>query len=207
MKSLRSLLIQFCFIFIGFAALAQTGDSIVVQTLTFDSTWTRRGKYVFPPATQKFRKILMYHTLKCYPGKSGDGNYACGEWDYLTYTFVYDHRGILDSNYQWQYYFKVNNNSTPSSVSYNNQPIYDYYRKYQKYITHQSKISFDSGLVGAGTKTSNLPLISSQKAARIQYLWKVSELLAGGLKPGNITGLRLNISTKGSELKNAAHWS
>lgn len=202
MKNIRTIFLQICFVLIGFTTLAQIGDSVVVQTLTFDSTWTRRGKFVFPPATQKFRKILMYHTLKCFPGVSGDGKYACGEWDYLTYTFVYDHRGLLDSNYQWQYYFKVNNNSTPASISYNSQPIYDYYRKYQKLTKHQSRISFDSAVVGNGIGSSSLPFTCSQKAARVQYLWKATELIPAGLKAGNITGLRFNVSSLGTEIKN-----
>ena len=199
MKNIRVLLLQFCFIFTGLAAFAQTSDSIVVQTLTYDSTWTRRGKYVFPPATQKFRKIVMYHSLKCYPGKSGDGNYACGEWDYLTYTFLYDHKGIMDSTYQWQWYFKVNN-STPALLSYTSKPIYDYYPSYQKYFKSQTVTSFDSILIGKGKTTTSLPFNASQKSVRVQYLWQISEL--NGLLAGSISGIRLNLSALGSELLN-----
>ena len=38
----------------------------------------------------------MYYTLKCYPKVSKyDNKYACGEWDYLTYTFVTDKQGLV----------------------------------------------------------------------------------------------------------------
>ena len=41
----------------------------------------------------------MYHTLKCFEdGTAGGLGYACGEWDYLTYNYLFDHTGTLDSN-------------------------------------------------------------------------------------------------------------
>jgi hypothetical protein len=38
----------------------------------------------------------MYYKLKCSPLTTWD-QYNCGEWDYLTYTRVFDHTGQFDS--------------------------------------------------------------------------------------------------------------
>jgi len=72
-------------------------DTTFVQTFTFDDITKRRDVYQFPEPGQEFRKVLMYKTLKCDQATTQDG-FACGEWDYLTYTFVYDSTGVFDSN-------------------------------------------------------------------------------------------------------------
>ncbi|MFH1320053.1 MAG: hypothetical protein ABII90_05285 [Bacteroidota bacterium] len=64
---------------------AGPGDTIIVQTFTFGLP--QNDKFVFPPDTVRFEKILMYYTLKCNPAQ----NPACGEWNYLTYTYLYDY--------------------------------------------------------------------------------------------------------------------
>ena len=82
------------FCFTASPTFANPGDTIVVQTFTFNTGGDfKRGKFLFPPASKRFEKILMYYTLKCDPKQ----NPACGEWDYLTYTFLYQHTGVFDS--------------------------------------------------------------------------------------------------------------
>src|ERR1041384_1778280 len=84
----------YCLFFIGFLsfkAQADPGDTIKVQTFTFGSP--QDAWFVFPSDTIRFEKILMKYKLKCNPAQSP----ACGEWDYLTYTYLYDHTGLLDS--------------------------------------------------------------------------------------------------------------
>ena len=40
----------------------------------------------------------MYHRLKCFEdGTAGNLGYPCGEWDYLTYNYLFDHTGLYDS--------------------------------------------------------------------------------------------------------------
>ncbi|MEL6846159.1 MAG: hypothetical protein AAFP02_23370, partial [Bacteroidota bacterium] len=74
---------------------AQTGDTTVVQTFTFADpspigfSAPYRGTFQFPDTSQQYAKILMAYTLKCDPATAQDG-FDCGEWDYLTYTYVYD---------------------------------------------------------------------------------------------------------------------
>ena len=72
------------------------GDTTVVQTLEFSDITKRRGWYVFPSDTNTYSKILMYYTLKCDAATTQDG-YACGEWDYTTYTNLYQHENVGSS--------------------------------------------------------------------------------------------------------------
>ena len=73
-------------------------DTTWVQTFTFDSISTRRANFEFPNSLndKRFEKVLMYYKLKCSPQTPWD-QYNCGEWDYLTYTRVFDHTGDYDS--------------------------------------------------------------------------------------------------------------
>jgi hypothetical protein len=63
--------------------MAAPGDTLKVQTFTFGSK--QDSTFFFPTAGKEYRKVLMYYTLKCNPKQTP----ACGEWDYLTYTYVY----------------------------------------------------------------------------------------------------------------------
>ena len=105
-------------------ALANPGDTVVVQTFNFGSP--QNAWFVFPSDTVRFEKILMKYTLKCNPAQSP----ACGEWDYLTYTYLYDHTGLQDSSMVHQPIFMVNG-SAPASYSYMNTPSYSYHPTWQ----------------------------------------------------------------------------
>ena len=91
------------------AGAAQTADTTWVQTFTFEAqnnpatAYDSPGRrwFTFPAADngQSYRKVLMYHRLKCFEdGTAGNLGFACGEWDYLTYTYLFEHTGALDSN-------------------------------------------------------------------------------------------------------------
>ncbi len=67
---------------------ASPGDTLIVQTFTFDSIATRRGVFAFPENTEDYAKIIMVYTLKCDPRTPHD-KFDCGEWDYCTYTRIY----------------------------------------------------------------------------------------------------------------------
>lgn len=70
---------------------------MVIQAFTFGST--RDSVIQFPDAAVSFEKIYMYYTLRCHP-PPGVGNppYPCGEWDYLSYTYIYIPQGVMDSS-------------------------------------------------------------------------------------------------------------
>mgnify|MGYP006415584707 FL=1 len=84
-------------IFLGAFTNVNSQDTTSVQTFTFGDITKRRDVFEFPDSTNEWRKILMYKTLKCDNATTQD-QFPCGEWDYLTYTFVYDHTGEIDSN-------------------------------------------------------------------------------------------------------------
>ncbi|MGE3802818.1 MAG: peptide-N-glycosidase F-related protein, partial [Candidatus Kapaibacterium sp.] len=88
-------------------AVAQNTDSlIVVQAFTFDDDPERYTNFAkiyeydgmvdFPEAGGRYEKILMYYTLKCDARTKAD-NYGCGEWDYSTWTRIWD-----DSVTHWE---------------------------------------------------------------------------------------------------------
>ena len=104
---------------------SKDGDTLVVQTFTFDSISTRRALFPFPDDNRTWSKVLMHYTLKCDSATTGD-KYPCGEWDVNTYTFVYKHTGQFDSTLHTQPFFKVNGKS-PETFHYSNDPRYHYY--------------------------------------------------------------------------------
>ncbi|NVO03524.1 MAG: T9SS type A sorting domain-containing protein [Bacteroidetes bacterium] len=192
---LVKLVIAFIFVIISsnFSNVyAGPGDTIHVQTFTYGSV--QDAKFLFPSDTIPIEKILMHYKLRCpYIGQ-------CGEWDYLTYTYLYDHTGVLDSNllsapsYIW-------NNTSPDSISFMNQPSWIYMPNYAYNIVYDNTISFDSAIVGNGSTQTVNPFGSAKPVSRTQYLWRANELLTAGLNAGNISSLRFNLQSFGSELK------
>ena len=60
----------------------------------------------------------MYYKLKCDPQTPWD-SYACGEWDYLAYTRIFDHTGIMDS-VKIDSVRYMNNFNSPINYTYDN---------------------------------------------------------------------------------------
>ena len=96
---------------------AQAGDTAIVQTFTFDAqnnpnqAYDSPGRqyFTFPNDNTEYQKVLMYYTLKCFEdGTAGNLGFPCGEWDYLTYTNLYQHTGEYDSNYVWHPHYQLN---------------------------------------------------------------------------------------------------
>ena len=86
---------------------ADPGDTTWVQTYTWEAqnnpatAYDSPGRRWFEFPSQEdttYRKILMYHRLKCFEdGTAGNLGFPCGEWDYLTYNYLFDHTGLYDS--------------------------------------------------------------------------------------------------------------
>jgi len=192
--SFTACLIVIALILMSIGVFAGPGDTTVVQTFTFGSP--QNAKFLFPPDSKKFEKALMYYTLKCNPAQ----NPACGEWDYTTHTYLYDHTGDLDSTQQYQPSFVVNG-ASPDTFMYMNTPSYKYQTWWEYYIVYDSVSSFDSTIVGSGSTLSAQPFTSSESDAKTQYLWTASELTSNGLTAGDISGIRFELNTAGSELR------
>ncbi len=62
-------------------------DTIVVQTFTFDSIFTRQATFNFPSVEEKFERVIAKYRLKCDP-KTQHDKYQCGEWDYTTHLKI-----------------------------------------------------------------------------------------------------------------------
>ena len=163
---------------------AQVGDTITVQTLEFTDITKRRGWYVLPPDTSSFSKILMYYTLKCDAQTTQDG-YACGEWDYTTYTNLNKPRNIGDTIF-WK------GASQPDTIFYGNTNGFDVYRKkqYQNVIDNtvsETEVVFNSSGV-AGTA-----ILGTEKTVHTQFIFLASDLTSMGLVAGNIDRIKLSL--------------
>ncbi len=104
-------------------ASAAPGDTLFVQTFTFDSLSTRRALFEFPDDERSWERILMFYTLKCDEATTGDP-YPCGEWDVTTHTIVHHPTGVLDSTRREHPLFIVRGVS-PDEFLYTQTPRYD----------------------------------------------------------------------------------
>ncbi len=172
-------------------------DTTWVQTFTFDSITTRRSNFIFPQElnTKRFEKVLMYYKLKCSPLTSWD-QYDCGEWDYLTYTRVFDHTGNFDSVRRDSNRYLANW-SSPGTIDYtpSANSIFDTYLK-----TEQERPTSSLSSVTINTSNSNSTAFfnTAQKGSRFQQLITANELLAAGIQAGDIQGMALELLNIGS---------
>lgn len=176
---------------IAASTVAHAGDTITVKTLTFDDITKRSGTWTFPPK-QRYEKVLMEYTLKCDPRTTQD-RYDCGEWDYLTYTFVTDSTGEYDSTAQTQVNYVVRN-ATPDSVAYRLQPI----PTKRRFRTFAVSRTAEGDFTTIGTGGQQNTAIVRPEGGRARYIWKASELTGAGLAAGTIKGIR--VRGKGSAL-------
>lgn len=134
----------------------------------------------------------MYYTLKCDAATTQD-QYACGEWDYLTYSFVYDHTGVLDSNQQSHPHFLYGGQDL-DSLWYTTIPQFNSVEAYEYFTTIDNVVS-ESGYTVGGVmgSTEEYPL-GGQRRARSQFLWTASELTTAGMSAGDIHRLALQLT-------------
>lgn len=178
-------------------------DTTWVQTFTFDSISTRRANFEFPSTLndKRFEKVLMYYKLKCSPLTPWD-QFNCGEWDYLTYTRVFDHTGDYDSVQVDSVRYLHNYNSTSP---YDYEPWgYDYHNS-STIIEHERQNLANSVQFGLGqtsTATSLYPFDMNYQGGKYQMMVRATELEMAGMSAGDIKSLWLNIAnlTNGGEL-------
>ncbi|MBP9703368.1 MAG: T9SS type A sorting domain-containing protein [Chitinophagales bacterium] len=181
------------FLFISTQLFAGPGDTIKVQTFTFGST--QDAWFNLPSADVDVEKILMKYTLKCNPAQSP----ACGEWDYLTYTYLFDHTGVLDSTLLTHSNFQVNGTS-PDTLDYSATPTYIYQPKWLYSIVYDAVTSLEAFQIGDGVLNTSFPMGSSEPRSKTQFIWSATEMMDAGMIAGDLTGLRFYIETPGSEL-------
>ncbi|MFA9210901.1 MAG: LamG-like jellyroll fold domain-containing protein, partial [Moraxellaceae bacterium] len=183
--------------FLGLQAIAQQ-DTTWVQTFTFDSITSRRANFQFPASLEnkRFEKVLMYYKLKCSPLTTWD-QYNCGEWDYLTYTRIFDHTGVMDSVQVNGSLFKVNTQS-PLNYSFSNQVYFD---KQWKNRSRRLPISITNHAINGTTSTPIKWVNFGTNGAKIQWIITASDLANAGVVAGNIQGLKLNFLQALSKLE------
>ena len=162
--------------------LVAAQDTLHVQTLSFDSITTRRGWFQFPDTTHHYRKVLMHHTLKCDAATTQD-QYDCGEWDYLTYNFIHEHTGSLDSASLQHPWFMVGN-TAPPNIETMDVPSNDQWSAAAPKRTMLSVIAESNHTVGLADTIDVSSFDVDRGAARSQYLFMAAELSAAGLQPG-----------------------
>ncbi|MCB9169406.1 MAG: hypothetical protein H6597_05910 [Flavobacteriales bacterium] len=171
-------------------------DTIHVQTLNFDSITARRGTWLFPDTTHQFRKVLMHQTLKCDAQTTQD-QYACGEWDYLTYMFVYDHTGALDSTAQEHAHFLVGT-ASPDSVEMTYVMPIDLRQREVVTRTITGTQTETAHAIGLNNATDGQTFGATQGPARSQFAFTAAELNASGLNAGApIERLRFAVTNNG----------
>lgn len=179
-----------CSLVLAMAVLAahavHAGDTIRVKTLTFDDITKRSGTWKFPPK-QRYEKVLMEYTLKCDPRTTQD-RFDCGEWDYLTYTFVTDSTGEYDSTMLSQVNYVVRR-TTPDSLNYRFTPL-PLKRRLRTFNAGRAA-GAEGDWITVGTGGQNNTAVLDPSGSRVRYIWKASELTAGGLAAGAIKGIRL----------------
>ena len=174
-------------------------DTTWVQTYTFDTIETRRANFEFPASldTKRFEKVLMYYKLKCSPLTTWD-NYSCGEWDYLTYTRIFEHTGIMDSVQFDGSKFKVNT-VAPASYAYANQAYFD---QVYRNVGRRTVQTADMYAV-SGTATSAINFVNvGSNGAKMQWIVSAADLAANGIVAGDLQALQLMFNQGISELEN-----
>lgn len=169
-------------------------DTTWVQTLTFDSISTRRGLYTFPASlnSKRFEKVLMYYKLKCSPLTPWD-SYDCGEWDYLTYSRIFEHTGIYDSTQVLGNQFEANF-ATPNNITFEQYPntLADTYVRQEK---NRSGASLTTNNINTANAISQYPFNLTKAGGRFQVLLTAAELQAAGIVAGNIQSLRFYMNS------------
>jgi hypothetical protein len=194
-KHFYKTLLTLLFVSLSLLSYASPGDTLKVQTFTFGSS--QNAWFVFPSDTMRTNKILMYYTLKCNPAQ----NPACGEWDYQTSTYLYEHTGRLDSTLLNAPSYKIDG-SSPDSLQYMFQPSWKYYPHFNTSIDYTGITTFDSTIMICGTLPLDAPFNAASAEGRTQYLWKAGELSAAGMQAGDISGIRFELQSFGSQLNN-----
>lgn len=181
-------------VFRGFAALILclssvsllATDTTTVQTFTFEAqnnpatAYDSPGRrwFEFPSSDNgvEYGKVIMEYTLKCFEdGTAGNLGYPCGEWDYLSYTYLFDHTGLLDSAaLQHPYQLLADAPFDTADVVPYIPNIQDtVYLPAAQYIVDAV---VEESVLQPGSVDFATPLFEPVGAKRAQYLWTADEL-------------------------------
>ncbi len=190
-------ILLFNFIFESEYCWSQLADTTIVQTFTWEAQNNPAAAYDspgrrwfnFPPSNNgvEYQKILMYYNLKCFEdGTAGNLGFPCGEWDYLTYTYLYDHTGIIDSTLATHPLYYVNN-ANFDSIDMTSEPVV-ISREYPQTIRVMDLVNNES-IFQLGSESAGSSVAANYgTSGRSLFLYRASELTAAGLLGGDAIG-------------------
>ncbi len=183
------------------SAAADPGDTTIVQTFTWEEQLAQPGAYKSPGRRwfqfpeddgTSYQKILMYHTLKCFEGgmTAGGLGFPCGEWDYLTYNYLFEHTGELDSTFLTHPFYLLNNQGF-ETASVSDQVAYNLVRHTYTPVIDAGASNVVSSSASASSVNNLGALRTDRRRSRLQFTYTADELAALGVTAGNIGQLEL----------------
>ena len=171
---------------LAFFSLVTLADTTTVQTYTFEAQNNPATAYDSPgrrwfefPASDngvQYGKVIMEYTLKCFEdGTAGNLGYPCGEWDYLSYTYLFDHTGMLDSA-ALQHPLQLLADApfdTANVVPYVDGVQDSIYIPAAEYLVDEV---LTEATVQPGEVVFSEPLFAEAASKRAQYMWTADEL-------------------------------
>ena len=207
---LRSFFLSAFLLMLMSSVQADPGDTTWVSTFTWEAQDNPATAYDSPgrrwfqfPSWEDttYRKVLMYHRLKCFEnGTAGNLGYPCGEWDYLSYDWLFDHTGLLDSTAQTHPQYLLNDASFDEATlildPVGGQPSDTVVRVLQT-AHHEFEGGSELWSELAGLPANDLLNMALAEDVRHQWLWTASELDALGWESGNVAW-RLSLPRAGN---------
>ncbi len=173
------------------AQITQSGDTTWVQTFTFDDITKRSGTFEFPDGTESYERVLMYYTLKC-DSRTTQDDFPCGEWDYLTYTYLTDSTGRFDSTRFSQANYVVNGFS-PDEFPYTSTPQFETVQESCEVATVTELTTERAFPIGMASSTVNVG--ENARSGRALFMWTSSDFADAGLQSGKaLTNLSLSVA-------------
>lgn len=189
-------------------ALADPGDTTIVQTFTFEAQLAQPGDYKspgrqwfeFPDDGTSYQKILMYHTLKCFEGGLTAGNlgFPCGEWDYLTYNYLFDHTGELDSTLQNHPLYLLNQQGF-ETATLSQDPAFNVIRYLYPEVTNWTGSNLNSSITPEQESILHTAINTTLPRSRSQFVYGADELLNAGLQAGAIGQMAFYVASEAGQ--------
>ncbi len=192
MKKIFTLLV--CIFTLTSISAQEIGDTLKVKVFDFNSS-TRDTVINFPTVGPDitFEKIILKYTMRCHDGLINPGNNSqgCGEWDFSCNTY------LIDSTKIEQFL-----TTTPSHIItdfddplffYKETPVFNYNRSVETIVDVTNTISEEETIIGGSDNPINETLATHEGIGKSQYIYTAAELLAGGLAPGEIDAISLEV--------------
>ena len=197
------------FLGLTLSSQADPGDTTWVQTYTWEAqnnpatAYDSPGRRWFDFPSQEdttYRKILMYHRLKCFGKRHRQLGFPCGEWDYLTYNYLFDHTGLYDSTALSHPQYLLNDASFEEASLIlqpeGGAPVDTVWRMLST-TSHEFVEGSTTWSQLAGVPMNDLANTTLEDQTRHQWLWSAAELDSLGWAVGD-TAWRMSLPRAGN---------